>query len=64
MNWYWFSIFIGWGLKLIVLKFRGIQTHRQALPFFMGLILGEFMMGAAWTLFGISIQQPMYRFMP
>ena len=64
MNWYWFSIFVGWGLKLIVLKFRGIQTHRQALPFFMGLVLGEFMMGAAWTLFGISIQQPMYRFMP
>ncbi|HIE27397.1 TPA: hypothetical protein EYP66_08940 [Candidatus Poribacteria bacterium] len=64
MNWYWFSIFVGWFLKMGILKFGGIQTHRRSLPFFIGLVFGEFTMGGIWTLLGIIRGQPMYRFMP
>lgn len=64
MNWYWFSILVSWFLKMIIFKVGGIQTHRRAIPFFMGLVLGEFIMGSIWSLLGIITQQPMYRFMP
>ena len=64
MNWYWFSIFVSWVLKLVILRFGGIQAHRKSVPFFMGLVLGEFIIGGCWGILGIALQQPMYRFMP
>ena len=64
MNWYWFSIFVSWLLKLLILRLGQVQAHRRAIPFFMGLVLGEFMVGGSWGLLGIMLEQPMYRFMP
>ena len=57
------SIFIGWLLKWIVLKYGGISWHRSAIPLFLGVILGEFMGGAIWSLLGIILRQPTYRFL-
>ena len=57
------SIFIGWLLKWIVLKYGGISWHRAAIPLFLGVVLGEFMGGAIWSLLGIVLQQPTYRFL-
>jgi hypothetical protein len=62
-SWYWFSIFISWFLKLVILKFGGLQTHRRSIPFFMGLVFGDFLVGGIWSLLGIVIQRPMYRFL-
>ncbi len=57
------SIFIGWLLKWIVLKYGGISWHRSAIPLFLGIILGEFTGGAIWSLLGIVLEQPTYRFL-
>jgi len=57
------SIFIGWLLKWIVLKYGGIRWHRAAIPFFLGMVLGEFLIGTFWSLLGITLDQPMYRFL-
>ena len=57
------SIFIGWLLKWIVLKYGGISWHRSAIPLFLGIILGEFTGGAIWSLLGIILEQPTYRFL-
>jgi hypothetical protein len=57
------SIFVGWLLKWIVLKYGGIRWHRAAIPCFLGLVLGEFLVGTFWSLFGIILDQPMYRFL-
>ena len=56
------SIFIGWLLKWVVLKYGGIRWHRSAIPLFLGVVLGEFLGGTFWSLLGIVLRQPMYRF--
>ena len=57
------SIFIGWLLKWLVLKYGGIRLHRKAIPFFLGLILGEFFIGSFWSLLAVFLDTPMYRFL-
>jgi len=53
MNLIWFPIFLGWLTKWIVLKGGGLKAHRRAVPFFLGLILGEFVVGSMWTIIGV-----------
>ena len=57
------SIFVGWLLKWIVLRYGGLRWHRAAIPFFLGLVLGEFLVGTFWSVYGIILGQPMYRFL-
>ncbi|MBT3269493.1 hypothetical protein HN371_20280 [Candidatus Poribacteria bacterium] len=57
------SIFVGWLLKLLILKFGGIRMHRASTPLFLGLILGEFVLGAFWSVLGIALKLPTYRFL-
>ncbi|MBD3184274.1 hypothetical protein GF312_18470 [Candidatus Poribacteria bacterium] len=49
----WFSIFLSWFIKSIILKYGGLKIHRRATPIFLGLILGDFVIGASWGLFGL-----------
>jgi hypothetical protein len=62
MNVFWFSILVSSIAKWSIMKHGGLQTHRKAVPFFLGLILGEFFVGSLWGLIGISTGRPMYRF--
>ena len=48
------SIFVGWLLKWLVLKYGGIRLHRKAVPFFLGIVLGEFVIGSFWSLLLLS----------
>ena len=63
MNVFWFSILLSFFAKWIILKAGGIKTHRQAIPFFLGLILGEFIIGSGWSIIGVAMHRPMYRFL-
>ncbi len=49
----WFPLFLGWLVKWLILKMGGLKAHRQAMPFFLGLILGEFVMGSVWMIVGL-----------
>ena len=40
-----------------------MNLHRKLIPFFLGLILGEFVVGGVWSLIGITTNTPMYRFL-
>ena len=62
MNWIWSSILCGWALKFLVLKLGGIRIYRVTLPFFIGLILGEFVLGSFWSVVSLITNQPMYAF--
>jgi hypothetical protein len=44
----WFSIFLGWMVKVLVTRFGGTSTYRALTPFFLGLILGEVVMMLLW----------------
>jgi hypothetical protein len=63
MNVFWFSIMLSFFAKWVILKSGGIKVHRQAIPFFLGLILGEFIVGSVWSIIGVSMHRPMYRFL-
>jgi hypothetical protein len=63
MNVLWFSIFFSSVVKWIILKQGGLKMHRKAIWFFLGLILGEFVIGSIWSLIGVGIGRPMYRFL-
>ena len=62
VNFFWFSVLISYLIKWSILRFSGLRTYRHAAPFFLGLVLGEFMVGSMWGLLGIFLQKPMYRF--
>ena len=62
VNFFWFSVFVSYFVKLAILRFGGVRTFRRVAPFFLGLILGEFLVGSVWGLLGIFLEKPMYRF--
>ena len=37
----WFSIFLAWIIKSLVLKYGGVQVYRRSIPIFYGIILGS-----------------------
>jgi hypothetical protein len=63
MNLFWFSILISWIIKRILLRHGGVNLHRKSLPFFMGLILGEFIVGGFWMIRGAFWGVPTYKFL-
>ena len=44
----WFSIFLGWFLKFMILRYGGQKIYRNLQPFFIGMIAGAFLTGGIW----------------
>ena len=63
MGIFWFSLLVSWSVKILLLRLGGLKAYRQAVPFFLGLILGGFVIGSCWSILGIILQRPMYRFL-
>lgn len=61
MEYFWFAVFVSWALKLAILKQGGIRAHRQAMPLFLGLILGDYFFGSIWAIIGPSIGMRTYK---
>ena len=61
-GWLWFSILVSWAAKVIILKVGGIGLYRKALPLFLGLILGEYVVGGAWVIIRLVSGFPAYSF--
>jgi len=64
MHLLWLPLFIAWLLKLTILRYGGLKLYRRALPFFLGVILGECVVGSFWTIWGILFNVPSYAFWP
>ncbi len=60
----WVCLLIAWAIKAVMLRYGGLQTYRKALPFFLGVILGECVLGGMWTLVGMALNIPTYAFWP
>jgi hypothetical protein len=56
----WVPFLIAWLCKLFVLRYGGMRLYRRSLPFFLGLILGDFLNGGFWTLLGCFTQISVY----
>jgi hypothetical protein len=45
---FWFSIFLGWSAKTLIMKFGGADAYKKALPAFLGLAFGDVAMMLFW----------------
>jgi hypothetical protein len=52
MNQVWLPFFIAWLLKTMILRYGGMRLYRNSLPFFYGLIVGDFVAGGLTTAIG------------
>lgn len=64
MHMLWFPLFAAWVLKVLIIRYGGRRLYVQALPLFMGMILGESVVGGLWPLAGILLDIPTYVFWP
>lgn len=61
MNYFWLCVFVAWVIKGCLIRYGGMTAHRRAIPFFLGLILGDFTVGALWSLLGLLLETPTYK---
>lgn len=50
----WLPVFITWLIKGALLRYGGLRAYQRALPFFLGLILGEFSAGFLRTIIDLA----------
>jgi len=50
MGWAWGCVFLGWLIKLFILKLGGQAWYTKLKPIFLGMILGQLMCGAFWII--------------
>ena len=50
----WASIFLGWAFKSIIQRYSGMRGFQTALPFFLGLILGDVLNAIVWIALGYA----------
>ena len=50
----WAPVFVTWVIKGMLLRYGGLRAYRRALPFFLGLILGEFSAGFLRTIIDLA----------
>ena len=62
INLVWLPLFIAWLLKIIILRYGGRGGFQRAMPLFLGLMLGQFVVGSLWNIYGIFAQVPTYQF--
>jgi hypothetical protein len=58
---FWADMMIAWAVKAALLRYGGIKAYRNALPLFLGLILGDFVTGAIWSIVGSVTHLDLYR---
>lgn len=49
----WVSFFLGWACNALCMRYGGIVLFRKLQYFFIGLIIGDFLMGGGWALLGL-----------
>ncbi len=64
MEYMWCPFLIGWAIKALVIRYGGIGIYRRALPFFLGLILGDYVVPMGWGLGGMVIHGQVYMAFP
>jgi hypothetical protein len=62
INLVWGPLFLAWMFKSLILRYGGRGGFHRSLPFFIGLMLGQFVVGSLWNIYGIIRDVPTYQF--
>ncbi len=62
INLVWMPMFIAWVVKGLITRYGGLGMYRRAVPFFLGIVLGDCVMGSAWALIGLVLHVHTYNF--
>jgi len=63
-QWLWCPLFLAWFAKSLILRYGGMRLYRRGIPFAVGLILGDYLVTAAWALAGMIMGRTMYTTFP
>ncbi|MCX7015376.1 MAG: hypothetical protein NTW86_22960 [Candidatus Sumerlaeota bacterium] len=58
----WACVFLGWAAKALITRYGGAVAFRRAMPVFVGIVLGEFVVGSLWCIYGALTSTPVYHF--
>jgi hypothetical protein len=61
MDYFWFAFLVSWLIKLLLVRYGGMRIHTAAAPFFLGLILGDYVAGSFWAILGPSLNITTYK---
>lgn len=62
INLVWGPLFLAWLFKSLILRYGGRGGFQRLLPLFIGLMLGQFVVGSLWNIYGIARGLPTYQF--
>jgi hypothetical protein len=60
----WLPLWISALAKGLIVHYGGLATYRRFMPLFLGLVLGEFVIGSLWAILGVTTRLPVYVFWP
>lgn len=60
----WLPLWISYLIKGTIVRYGGLYSYRRGMPFFLGLILGEFITGSVWAALSVAVGQQLYVFWP
>lgn len=61
LDYFWLCFFVAWLAKFLIIRFGGMKAHNAAIPFFLGLTLGDYVIGSLWALYGPVNQLQTYK---
>ncbi len=64
MEYMWCPFLIGWAIKLVTLRYGGVKMFHNLLPFFLGLILGDYVVPMLWGIWGMAANTQVYMAFP
>ncbi|MGC4045478.1 MAG: hypothetical protein QM758_16930 [Armatimonas sp.] len=62
MNLVWMPLLFAWVIKGAILRYGGVRLYRQAMPIFLGVILGQCLVGSLWHLVSWALDVQPYSF--
>lgn len=64
VDYYWVALVITWTVKVLIVRYGGVKGYRTTLPFFLGIIMGDYLMAFLWSLASLLLGQATYEFWP
>jgi hypothetical protein len=62
MEMVWFPLFLAWLAKALVLRYGTFRDYYNYSQFFIGLVIGDFVSGGLWNIYGTIVGREVYRF--